>query len=74
MKDGYNKKLRQKMNEHAMGIRDLADACGVSKRTIDNMLKVGHKAQPRNVRKVCALFRCMPLQVGLCDEPTEETL
>ena len=72
MRQNYNKKLRQKMNEHAMSISDLAKACGMSKRTVDNMLKLGHKSQPRNVRKVCALFRCMPLQVGLCDEPTEE--
>lgn len=70
----YNKKLRQKMNERAMDIKDLAKVCGVSTRTVMNMLMGGHIPTAKNVRKVCAIFGCMPLQVGLCAEPKEDTI
>ena len=66
-----NKKLRQKMDECAMSSEDLAKAVGVSRMTITNML-AGKKSLMKNKRKVCAIFGCMPLQVGLCAEPKED--
>ena len=66
-----NKKLRQKMNELALGSATLAQAIGVSRMTITNML-AGKKCQMKNIRKVCAIFGCMPLKLGLCEEPKED--
>ena len=67
----YNRKLRQKMDEHAMDSATLAKAIGTSRMTITNML-AGRKSQTKNIRKVCAILGCMPLQLGLCKEPKED--